>query len=167
MRRLVDIWLQLCFGPFSHPTIYFCAAMRWLTKTLPSICCCSGFLVNPPLPHIPFCVGVLCTKSCVTLQCASWQCLAADVLGVYSIREQSRLDSAGLYQLCPVMLQQLEAGTCRTHKEEQDGDGPPRPTYSEGQHGAPGVAPSLQHFARAPVITDNVSCTGKFLVNLK
>lgn len=59
------------------------------------------------------------------------KCLPADVLGVYSIGEQSRLDGAGLHQLCPVMLQQLDAGTCRTHKEEQGGDASPRPSDTE------------------------------------
>lgn len=85
------------------------------------------------------------------------------MLGIYSIEEQSRLDSAGLHQLCPVMLQQLDAGTCRTHKEEQGGDASPRPSYTEGQHEAREVAQSVQQFALALVIADSVSCTGKFL----
>lgn len=61
------------------------------------------------------------------------------MLGIYSIGEQSRLDGAGLHQLCPVMLQQLDAGTCRTHEEEQGGDASPRPSDTEGQHWAPDV----------------------------
>ncbi|KAM9858998.1 metal cation symporter ZIP14 isoform 2-T3 [Aulostomus maculatus] len=46
----------------------------------------------------------------------SSECLPADTLAIYSITEQSRLDGQGLQKLCPTMLQQLDAGTCRAHK---------------------------------------------------
>lgn len=89
------------------------------------------------------------------------------MLGVYSIGEQSRLDGAGLHQLCPVMLQQLDAGTCRTHKEEQGGDASPRPSDTEGQHGAPEVGQSVEQFVLTDVISDCVSCTQQVLFCLK
>lgn len=63
------------------------------------------------------------------------QCLPADTLAIYSISEQSRLDGRGLQELCPTMLQQLDAGTCRAHnKEELNGDTSPRPSDAEGEH---------------------------------
>ncbi|CAG07784.1 unnamed protein product, partial [Tetraodon nigroviridis] len=40
--------------------------------------------------------------------------------------------SQGILQLCPISLQQLDAGTCRLQgKEELGGDASPRPTYAE------------------------------------
>jgi len=61
--------------------------------------------------------------------------LPADTLAVYSISEQSRLDGQGLWELCPTMLQQLDAGTCRAQKEEESVIEPaPRPTDGEGEH---------------------------------
>ncbi|XP_042343812.1 LOW QUALITY PROTEIN: metal cation symporter ZIP14-like [Plectropomus leopardus] len=59
--------------------------------------------------------------------------LPADTLAVYSISEQSRLDDGqGLRELCPTMLQQLDAGTCRALKEEDlSSDPPTRPTDAE------------------------------------
>ncbi|KAK5909340.1 hypothetical protein CesoFtcFv8_003280 [Champsocephalus esox] len=60
----------------------------------------------------------------------SSKCLAADTLAIYSISEQSRLDGRGLQELCPTMLQQLDAGTCRVQKEEESSIGP-RPTDAE------------------------------------
>uniref|UniRef100_UPI0037E7DA83 metal cation symporter ZIP14 n=1 Tax=Semicossyphus pulcher TaxID=241346 RepID=UPI0037E7DA83 len=57
------------------------------------------------------------------------KCLPADTLSMYSISEQSRLDGQGLQELCPTMLQQLDAGTCRAHKEEELAY--PRPTDAE------------------------------------
>lgn len=61
------------------------------------------------------------------------QCLPADKLAIYSLSEQSQLDGQGFLELCPTMLQQLEAGTCRVpRKEELSGDASPRPTDSEG-----------------------------------
>ncbi|XP_056131886.1 metal cation symporter ZIP14 [Lampris incognitus] len=47
------------------------------------------------------------------------KCLPADTLAVYSIGEQSRLDGRGLQELCPTMLQQLDAGACGAEKEEE------------------------------------------------
>ncbi|XP_068460553.1 metal cation symporter ZIP14 [Clinocottus analis] len=62
----------------------------------------------------------------------SSKCLPADTLAVYSISEQSRLDEQGLRELCPTMLQQLDAGTCRVQKEEESSVDPsPRPTGAE------------------------------------
>ncbi|KAI3372534.1 hypothetical protein L3Q82_023005 [Scortum barcoo] len=62
----------------------------------------------------------------------SSKCLPADTLALYSISEQSRLDGQGLQVLCPTMLQQLDAGTCRAqNKEEQSSDTPPRPSDAE------------------------------------
>ncbi|XP_056274562.1 metal cation symporter ZIP14 isoform X1 [Pseudoliparis swirei] len=62
----------------------------------------------------------------------SSKCLPADTLAVYSISEQSRLDGQGLWELCPTMLQQLDAGTCRAQKEEESVIEPaPRPTDGE------------------------------------
>ncbi|KAM7018691.1 metal cation symporter ZIP14 isoform 1-T2 [Tautogolabrus adspersus] len=57
------------------------------------------------------------------------KCLPADTLAVYSISEQSQLDGQGLQKLCPTMLQQLDAGTCRAHKEEELPT--PRPSDAE------------------------------------
>ncbi|TNN58184.1 Zinc transporter ZIP14 [Liparis tanakae] len=55
-----------------------------------------------------------------------------NTLAVYSISEQSRLDGQGLRELCPTMLQQLDAGTCRAQKEEESVIEPaPRPTDGE------------------------------------
>ncbi|XP_031726413.1 metal cation symporter ZIP14 isoform X1 [Anarrhichthys ocellatus] len=60
------------------------------------------------------------------------KCLPADTLAVHSISEQSRLDGPGLRELCPTMLQQLDAGTCRAQKEEESTVDPsPRPTDAE------------------------------------
>nr|XP_046241897.1 metal cation symporter ZIP14 isoform X1 [Scatophagus argus] len=60
------------------------------------------------------------------------KCLPADTLAIYSISEQSRLDGRGLQELCPTMLQQLDAGTCRAQKtEELSGDTSPRPSDGE------------------------------------
>ncbi|XP_028269397.1 metal cation symporter ZIP14 isoform X2 [Parambassis ranga] len=60
------------------------------------------------------------------------KCLPADTLAIYSIGEQSRLDGRGLQELCPTMLQQLDAGTCKAQKEEeQSSDASPRPTDAE------------------------------------
>ncbi|XP_046871691.1 metal cation symporter ZIP14 isoform X2 [Hypomesus transpacificus] len=60
------------------------------------------------------------------------KCLPADTLAVYSISEQSRLDGRGLQELCPTMLQQLDAGNCGAEpREELNVDLPPRPTDSE------------------------------------
>uniref|UniRef100_A0A3B4Z3Z7 Metal cation symporter ZIP14 n=1 Tax=Stegastes partitus TaxID=144197 RepID=A0A3B4Z3Z7_9TELE len=61
----------------------------------------------------------------------SSKCLPADTLAVYSISEQSRLDGPGLQELCPTMLQQLDAGNCRVQKEEELSDASPRPTDAE------------------------------------
>lgn len=66
---------------------------------------------------------------------SGFQCLPTDVLAVYSIEEQSRLGEQGLRELCPIMLQQLDTGTCRTHNKDQlSGDVSPRPSDAEGQH---------------------------------
>lgn len=47
--------------------------------------------------------------------------------------EQSRLDGRGLQELCPTMLQQLDAGACRARAQDQlGGDTSPRPTDAEG-----------------------------------
>ncbi|XP_008415938.1 metal cation symporter ZIP14 isoform X3 [Poecilia reticulata] len=60
------------------------------------------------------------------------KCLPADTLAIYSISEQSRLDGPGLQKLCPTMLQQLDAGTCKTKKgEELITDPAPRPSDAE------------------------------------
>uniref|UniRef100_A0A3B5LUL2 Metal cation symporter ZIP14 n=1 Tax=Xiphophorus couchianus TaxID=32473 RepID=A0A3B5LUL2_9TELE len=65
-------------------------------------------------------------------QCLLSQCLPADTLAIYSISEQSRLDGPGLQELCPTMLQQLDAGTCKTKKgEELNTDPAPRPSDAE------------------------------------
>ncbi|KAG7234260.1 hypothetical protein INR49_003322 [Caranx melampygus] len=62
----------------------------------------------------------------------SSKCLTADTLAIYSISEQSRLDGQRLQELCPTMLQQLDAGTCRGQKDEaQSGDASPRPSDAE------------------------------------
>ncbi|GLD54417.1 zinc transporter ZIP14-like isoform X1 [Lates japonicus] len=60
----------------------------------------------------------------------SSKCLPADTLAIYSISEQSRLDGQHLKELCPTMLQQLDAGTCRNQKEETLSSGP-RPSDAE------------------------------------
>lgn len=73
--------------------------------------------------------------SCSTSLFSVFQCLPADKLAIYSVSEQSRLDGQGFLELCPTMLQQLDAGTCRLQgKEELSGDGSPRPTDTEGKH---------------------------------
>ncbi|XP_061586684.1 metal cation symporter ZIP14 isoform X2 [Cololabis saira] len=60
------------------------------------------------------------------------KCLPADTLALYSMGEQSRLDGPGLQQLCPTMLQQLDAGTCKAQKvEEPKGETSPRPSDAE------------------------------------
>ncbi|XP_034728752.1 metal cation symporter ZIP14 isoform X2 [Etheostoma cragini] len=60
------------------------------------------------------------------------KCLPADTLAIYSISEQSRLDGQGLRELCPTMLQQLDAGTCKAQKEEESSIDPsPRPSDAE------------------------------------
>ncbi|KAM4578326.1 metal cation symporter ZIP14 isoform 2-T2 [Fundulus diaphanus] len=62
----------------------------------------------------------------------SSKCLPADTLAIYSISEQSRLDGQGLQKLCPTMLQQLDAGTCKANKgEEPNPDPSPRPSDAE------------------------------------
>uniref|UniRef100_A0A8P4KB50 Metal cation symporter ZIP14 n=1 Tax=Dicentrarchus labrax TaxID=13489 RepID=A0A8P4KB50_DICLA len=62
----------------------------------------------------------------------SSKCLPTDTLAIYSINEQSRLDGQRLQELCPTMLQQLDAGTCRAqNKEELSSDASPRPTDAE------------------------------------
>ncbi|XP_059192970.1 metal cation symporter ZIP14 isoform X2 [Centropristis striata] len=62
----------------------------------------------------------------------SSKCLPADTLAIYSVSEQSKLDGRGLQELCPTMLQQLDAGSCRAHKEEESSVEPPsRPTDAE------------------------------------
>lgn len=84
-----------------------------------------NFLVAPPHPLI----------NCCTRLFSVFQCLPADKLAIYSVSEQSRLDEQGILQLCPTLLQQLDAGTCRLQgKEELGGDASPRPTYAEGKH---------------------------------
>nr|XP_057926198.1 metal cation symporter ZIP14 isoform X3 [Doryrhamphus excisus] len=60
------------------------------------------------------------------------KCLPADTLALYRMSEQSRLDGRGLQELCPSMLQQLDAGACRAHQEEEpSGDVSPRPSDAE------------------------------------
>ncbi|XP_038558487.1 metal cation symporter ZIP14 isoform X2 [Micropterus salmoides] len=62
----------------------------------------------------------------------SSKCLPTDTLAIYKISEHSRLDGQGLQELCPTMLQQLDAGTCRVqNKEEPSSDTSPRPTDAE------------------------------------
>uniref|UniRef100_A0A3P8VC59 Metal cation symporter ZIP14 n=1 Tax=Cynoglossus semilaevis TaxID=244447 RepID=A0A3P8VC59_CYNSE len=58
-----------------------------------------------------------------------FQCLPSDTLAIYSISEQSRLDGQGLQELCPTMLQQLGAGTCRMQTDKMSSsDTSPRPS---------------------------------------
>ncbi|XP_061837729.1 metal cation symporter ZIP14 [Nerophis lumbriciformis] len=60
------------------------------------------------------------------------KCLPADTLALYSMDEHSRLDGRGLHTLCPTLLQQLDAGTCRAQKEEEPSTQvSPRPTDAE------------------------------------
>ncbi|XP_069379351.1 metal cation symporter ZIP14 isoform X1 [Paralichthys olivaceus] len=60
------------------------------------------------------------------------KCLPADTLAIYSISEQSQLDGQGLTELCPTMLQQLGAGSCKVQKEDTlSTDPPPRPSGAE------------------------------------
>ncbi|XP_019744033.1 zinc transporter ZIP14-like, partial [Hippocampus comes] len=60
------------------------------------------------------------------------KCLPEDTLAIYSMGEQSRLDGRGLQELCPTMLQQLDAGACRARAQDQLGsDTSPRPTDAE------------------------------------
>ncbi|XP_008334314.1 metal cation symporter ZIP14 isoform X1 [Cynoglossus semilaevis] len=62
----------------------------------------------------------------------SSKCLPSDTLAIYSISEQSRLDGQGLQELCPTMLQQLGAGTCRMQTDEtSSSDISPRPSDAE------------------------------------
>ncbi|XP_077377659.1 metal cation symporter ZIP14 isoform X2 [Festucalex cinctus] len=62
----------------------------------------------------------------------SSKCLPEEKLSIYSMGEQSRLDGPDLQELCPTMLQQLDAGACRAHsKDELSGDSSPRPTDAE------------------------------------
>ncbi|KAJ7993739.1 hypothetical protein DPEC_G00257810 [Dallia pectoralis] len=58
------------------------------------------------------------------------RCLPADTLAVYSMSEQSRLDGRGLQEICPTMLQQLDAGACGAEKEEFK-EPPTKPTPAE------------------------------------
>lgn len=70
------------------------------------------------------------------------KCLPADTLAIYSMSEQSRLDGRGLQELCPTMLQQLDAGTCRAQKpDNQSDDASPRPSDAEGESNS-----GLTHF---------------------
>ncbi|XP_051924949.1 metal cation symporter ZIP14 [Hippocampus zosterae] len=60
------------------------------------------------------------------------KCLPENTLAIYSMGEQSRLDGRGLQELCPTMLQQLDAGACRARAQDQlGGDASPRPTDTE------------------------------------
>ncbi|KAF7645763.1 hypothetical protein LDENG_00198570 [Lucifuga dentata] len=59
------------------------------------------------------------------------KCLPADTLAIYSISEHSRLDGRGFQELCPTMLQQLDAGACGLQKEEELSDASPRPSGAE------------------------------------
>ncbi|XP_023813880.1 zinc transporter ZIP14 isoform X3 [Oryzias latipes] len=62
----------------------------------------------------------------------SSKCLPADTLALYSISERSRLDGRGLQKLCPTMLQQLSAGSCRAEPEAGlSTDSASRPTDAE------------------------------------
>ncbi|XP_068613347.1 metal cation symporter ZIP14-like [Brachionichthys hirsutus] len=61
-------------------------------------------------------------------------CLPADTLAIYSISEQSVLDGQGLQKVCPTMLQQLDAGTCREQNNKElieDAAPPQRPSDTE------------------------------------
>lgn len=72
--------------------------------------------------------------SCSTSLFSAFQCLPADKLAIYGVSEQSRLDGQGFLELCPTMLQQLDAGSCRLQdNEELSGDASPRPTGAEGK----------------------------------
>ncbi|XP_041855172.1 metal cation symporter ZIP14 isoform X1 [Melanotaenia boesemani] len=71
------------------------------------------------------------TPTTIPPQTNSSKCLPADTLAIYSISEQSRLDGQGFQKLCPSMLQQLDAGTCRAQKEELSSDTSPRPSDAE------------------------------------
>ncbi|XP_035022181.2 metal cation symporter ZIP14 isoform X1 [Hippoglossus stenolepis] len=60
------------------------------------------------------------------------KCLPADTLAIYNISEQTQLDGHRLTKLCPTMLQQLGAGSCKVQKEEMlISEPPPRPTGAE------------------------------------
>lgn len=87
----------------------------------------------------------------------SSKCLPADTLAIYSMSEESRLDGRGFQELCPTMLQQLDAGSCRAHKgEEQSSDTYPRPSDAE-----------VWGFSFLSVTIINVSAlTGVFIVPL-
>ena len=68
------------------------------------------------------------------LVCFHSQCLPADTLAIYSMSEQTQLDGQRLTELCPTMLQQLDAGSCKLQKEVLlISDPPPRPTGAEGE----------------------------------
>ncbi|KAJ8380060.1 hypothetical protein SKAU_G00008380 [Synaphobranchus kaupii] len=56
-------------------------------------------------------------------------CLPADtLLAAHSLNEQSRLDSRGLQEVCPTILQQLDIGDCGAEKKkEPTNDMPPSP----------------------------------------
>ncbi|XP_054895553.1 metal cation symporter ZIP14 isoform X1 [Poeciliopsis prolifica] len=72
------------------------------------------------------------TTTAIPPKTNSSKCLPADTLAIYSISEQSRLDGPGLQKLCPTMLQQLDAGTCKIKKgEELNTDPAPRPSDAE------------------------------------
>ncbi|XP_026177260.1 metal cation symporter ZIP14 isoform X2 [Mastacembelus armatus] len=71
-------------------------------------------------------------KSQTTTPPNSSKCLPADTLEIYSLSEQSRLDGQGLQELCPTMLQQLNAGTCKVQKQEElSSETSPRPSDAE------------------------------------
>ncbi|XP_061672444.1 metal cation symporter ZIP14 [Syngnathoides biaculeatus] len=60
------------------------------------------------------------------------KCLPEATLAIYSMDEQSRLDGIGLQELCPTMLQQLDAGACHDlNLDDLSTDASPRPTDAE------------------------------------
>ncbi|XP_061622923.1 metal cation symporter ZIP14 isoform X2 [Phyllopteryx taeniolatus] len=60
------------------------------------------------------------------------KCLPEDTLAIYRMDEESRLDGRGLQELCPIMLQQLDAGACHAHNQDElSSDASPRPTDAE------------------------------------
>ncbi|XP_033828245.1 metal cation symporter ZIP14 [Periophthalmus magnuspinnatus] len=62
----------------------------------------------------------------------SSRCLSTDTLAVFQISEQAHLDEQHLQELCPTMLQQLGAGSCRGLNEEgPNAEISPRPTDAE------------------------------------
>ncbi|PWA17085.1 hypothetical protein CCH79_00013231 [Gambusia affinis] len=89
------------------------------------------------------------------------KCLPADTLAIYSISEQSRLDGPGLQELCPTMLQQLDAGTCKTKKgEELNTDPAPRPSDAEDP------AEISQQYQGSVTVINVCSLTGVAIVPL-